>query len=74
MNYSKYDTYDIYDDPHIEFLNWREEMLRCDIEKTRKKAIFRVITKLAELHIKLAELNHPDFVDREVLKLTSQGN
>lgn len=67
MNYSKY--YDEDSDPEIPYLDWEEEMLRCRIEKTRKKGIYTCISKLAALHIKLAELNHPDFVDREVRKL-----
>ena len=74
MNYSKYDTYDIYDDPEVPFLDWEVEKLRCRIEKTRKKGICSVLTKLAVLTLKLAELNHPDFVDREVRKLQQQGN
>ena len=69
MNYSKYDTYDYEDDPEIPFLDWQEEMLRCRIEKTRKKGIYTLLAKIATLQIKLAELNHPDFVEREVRKL-----
>ena len=67
MNYSKY--YDDDSDPEDPYLEWEEEILRCHIEKTRRKAIFTVISKIAALQLKLAELNHPDFVDREVIKL-----
>ena len=69
MNYSKYDTYEYEDDPEIPDLDWQEEMLRCHIEKTRKKAVCVVLQKLAALTLKLSQLNHPDFVDNEVRKL-----
>lgn len=74
MNYSKYDTYDINDDPEIPYLDWEEEQLRCRIEKTRRKGIYNCISKLAALHIKLAELNHPDFVDREVRNMRTRDS
>lgn len=69
MNYSKFDTYDYDDDPEDPYLDWEEEMLRCHIEKTRKKGIYTVLAKIAALQVKLAELNHPDFVNQEIRKL-----